>query len=251
MDIFQSDSEEEEEVKPYTVPLLHVAWPYSRKLKLIFIDGEPGAGTTKVCSLLNQQLNFVHEPVHEAPASYIDLPRLVRTKLEKIKNNPLDALPACTYEHPYYTSPNYFVGWDILKLVDGYKKREQNVNPRSDYTVCDTSPFFILESLLPDAMEKNYIVQEVNELIVKAIWGLIAWLTNTYAIYRVWVERDPSTTIAKKVQSTRIGGYTTETSGYRVFKFQGLNKLAHPDIITFVNESPCNILQLANFFDVK
>lgn len=222
------------------------------KPKLIFVDGEPGAGTTKFCSDLNNRLNADlrdlnmegTETLHAAPTEdYLDLPRLVWAKADK--KNPLESL-STDYIHPYFTDPSNYVGWHILKLVGVYKKREQSVDRKGGYTICDTSPFFLLESLLVDAMDKNYIEQNVGDLLIKAIWGLIAYLSNTYDMYRVWVNRTKPALMSERIEPSRLGGYTTETSGHRNFKFQALNKLAHPKVLVYEGEDTMD--SLVQFF---
>lgn len=241
---------------PWIAPPSHFnPWGVSEeksKPKLIFVDGEPGAGTTKFCSdlnyLLNNDLRDISiegiETLHAAPTEdYLDLPRLVWAKKEKKK--PLESL-STDYTHPYFTDPSNYVGWHILKLVGVYKKREQTVHRKRGYTICDTSPFFLLESLLVDAMDKNYIEQNVGDLLIKAVWGLIAYLSTTYDMYRVWVNRTKPALMSERIEPSRLGGYTTETSGHRNFKFQALNKLAHTKVLVYDGEDAMD--SLVQFF---
>ena len=204
-----------------------------RKPRLVFVDGLPGAGTTRVAHLLSFRLNdIMSESLKQAPKEYIDLCRIINDHRNRDNKALFKNMPNLT-NHPYYDRIENYLGWKILALLEFYKKREKTVHPDAMFTVCDTSPFWIAESLLSDAKYREYLVKEQSSIIDCLLWGLITYLASNYTIFRVFVHRPYPTLVKNRVCPNRVCGYTNETTEYdekNLKSFKAVNKLAHPVI---------------------
>jgi len=210
-----------------------------RKPRLVFVDGLPGAGTTRVAHLLSFRLNdSSSESLKQAPKEYIDLCRIINDHRTRDNKAIFKNMPNLT-NHPYYDRIENYLGWKILALLEFYKKREKTVHPDAMFTVCDTSPFWIAESLLSDAKYREYLVKEQSSIIDCLLWGLITYLASNYTIFRVFVHRSYPTLVKNRVCPNRVCGYTNETTTYdekNLKSFKAVNKLAHP-VIHYYNDT--------------
>jgi hypothetical protein len=229
---------------------------------LLYIDGEPGAGTSTLAYKLACRMNAVTEDgYHKGPPGYVDLYRLVVNHKASQEATIISKLPSAS-THPYYSDPCHYVGWSILSLLEFYKRREKELNAQASVTVCDTSPFYLLESLVPDAKKKGYLVRDQSRMIHIQIWALLTWITSQYRVFRVFVNRPFPEKIIERVRRERRGGYTDEVIEPPEFnrwprQFTGLLRLEHPAMIHFLNdgeygdiEEIVNIINLSTEYSI-